>query len=154
MTETIDLHLKKELIKKQRCFSRLTDEEITGLAGLLKETPFTVGDVIVTEGDIVDSVYFIVKGDAEVQHIRVKDGTHETEVIATLHPGQTIGLSETGFYSLTGLRTATVAAKTDMLTLRLGLSTFHGFALANSHVSEVMRTNAQVLTDSTDTNNF
>jgi hypothetical protein len=64
------------------------------------------------------------------------------ESITTLETGASIGLNETGFYSLSGVRTATVCAMTPMITLRLSVAAFHGFALSNSHVSAVMRKNA------------
>jgi len=52
-------------------------------------------------------------------------------------------LNETGFYSLTGKRTATVVALTDLETLYLSVAAFHGFALAHSHVNEIMHEQAE-----------
>ncbi len=152
MDEKIDLDAKIAILLKQVCFLRLTSEEIETLAGLLKEQKFAAGQTLVTEGELVDSIYLIVKGTAQVQHISLKNGVRTTQTVATLNPGEAIGLNETGFYSLTGLRTATVIAGTDMLVLRLSVAAFHGFALAFSHVNEVMRSN-QGLQDSSDVNN-
>ncbi|EKD71518.1 MAG: hypothetical protein ACD_46C00173G0001 [uncultured bacterium] len=134
--------LKKSLIKKQTCFSKLTDAEIVVLADLLEDMHYNPGETIVTEGDPVDSVYFIIDGVADVRHVYVENRQIMFKSIATLSNGQSIGLSETGFYSLSGLRTATVVAKTALETFRLSIASFNGFALAYPHVHEAMRVNA------------
>ena len=143
MEELTDLMTKNAFIRKQACFKPLTDQETADLAQLLVEKSFKAGDTIVTEGDPVDSVYLIVKGSADVRKATVGPNGLESHSVATLHEGEAIGLNETGFYSLTGLRTATVVALTDMILLYLNIASFHGFALANSHVHAVMRRNAE-----------
>lgn len=151
MDDSVSLHQKIALIQKQPLFSKLADKEIEILASLLKEKRIKAGETIVTEGVYVDSVYFIVKGTADVQYATVneKSKTIQQQSHATLRTGDAIGLNETGFYSLTGLRTATVVALSDMELLRLSVAEFHGFALAYSHVNEVMRENARkILTSS------
>lgn len=137
-----NLELKLALVKKQTCFTSLTPDESKNLAKLFTQQEFKMGDIIVTEGDPVDSVFLVAKGKAEVRQAYVKDNKIQTKVVASIGPGESIGLNETGFYSLTGRRTATVVALSDMITLKLIITEFHGFALANSHVSEVMRKNA------------
>lgn len=139
MAINIDLEVKKEYIKKQPVFTGLTSQETEELASMLVEKHFAPGDTIVREGDLVDSVYLIVSGTADVQHIRIKDNKPDVQSIATLGPEAAIGLNETGFYSISGLRTATVVAKTDMVALYLSVAAFHGFSLSHSHVNEVMR---------------
>jgi CRP-like cAMP-binding protein len=144
MDEIADLPLKKEFVKNQACFANLTEVEKDKLATLLNERIVPAGEVIVTEGEPVDSVFLIVNGKADVQKMTIKpDHTTETHSVATLGPGAAIGLNETGFYSLSGLRTATVIALTEMKLLHLNIAEFHGFALENSHVNEVMRQNAE-----------
>ncbi len=145
MTETIDLEMKKDYLKKQPAFTQLNTEENEVLATLLAEKHFKPGDTIVTEGDHVDSIYIIVSGTADVRHITIKDHVPQIQSLATLGPGAAIGLNEEGFYSLSGVRTATVVAITDMVTLRLSVAAFHGFALMHSHVNEVMRKQAKNL---------
>lgn len=142
MDETISLDTKKEFVQRQTCFSKLTDEENEKLAALLVEKHVAAGETIVTEGDSVDSAYLIVSGSADVRHLYIKDDELKTDSVATLHAGQAIGLNDTGFYSLSGIRTATVVAITDMVLLRLSIAEFHGFSLMYSHVNEVMRQNA------------
>ena len=141
-TEThpaIAIGQRQSIIQAQRCFAELSPEECAQLAGLLQEVHVVPGDVIVQEGDRVDSVYFIISGNADVRHVSLQEGMPRVKSIATLREGGTIGLNDVGFYSLTGRRTATVVANTTMLLLRLSLPVFNGFALANRHVSQVMR---------------
>jgi CRP-like cAMP-binding protein len=139
MEETIDINLKKTFIKKQPFFSQFTDEEIEMLAPLFVEKHLTVGTVIVTEGEPVDSVFLITKGKADVRHVTMKDRVPQVQSLATLADGASIGLSATGFYSLSGVRTATVVALEEMILLRLSLAAFQGFKLANPRINELMR---------------
>lgn len=143
MADLISMPQKETLLRKQNCFSQLNDKEIEILAGLLREKNFTRGQTIVTEGEPVDSVFFIIAGEADVRHVSIQDGQPHIESLATLKAGDAIGLNETGFYSLSGMRTATVVANTDMLLLSLSVAAFHGFTLSNSRANEVMRKYAQ-----------
>lgn len=136
-----------QLIKKQPLFAPLKDEEITELASLFAEVKVEPGTVIVKEGDSVDSVYLIGNGTADVRHVENRDGGSETKSIAILSFGDSIGLNETGFYSISGNRTATVIALTEMIIYRLGVPAFRGFALSHTHVSEVMNKNSSKVFD-------
>ncbi len=138
---TVTLDTRKTLLKNQKVFSVLKDEEIEELATLLEEKSFPTGKVIVKEGDPVDSLYFIVNGEADVTGTVIKEDSRESIFLATLGPGKAIGLSDTGFYSLTGLRTATVTARSDMLLLYISLPRFNGFSLSHSHVNQMLRRN-------------
>lgn len=138
----VGVEQRKAVIHAQRCFAELTNEECRQLAELLKEVHVAAGERIVQETDPVDSVYFILKGNADVRHVTYQEGVPHIQSVATLKEGGTIGLNDAGFYSLTGRRTATVVANTDMLLLKLSLPVFHGFALVNRHVSKVMREQA------------
>lgn len=142
MDRPIDLSLKKAFIKKQACFSQFTEIETEALASILTEVHKTKGDVIVKQGDPVDSIYIIVSGTADVRVEPLHDTTHHSESVATLNPGDAIGLNESGFYSISGLRTATVIALSDIVLLHLKLTEFHGFSLAYHHVNELMRMSA------------
>ncbi len=148
MPKTIKFDTVKTLIKAQPCFSSFTNKEVEILAGLLIEKHFRAGMTIVTEGDPVDCIYLIVEGKADVVHAFIKDDKIHHKHLATLGENEAIGLNETGFYSISGIRTATVIAKTDMTLLYLSVAAFHGFALTYSHVSEVMRTYAEKILDS------
>lgn len=143
MDDVIDLNVKKSYIKKQHCFLQLSEKEIEELSSLLVAKQFATGETIVTEGDLVDNVFLIVSGEADVRVAVIKDHVLSYNSVATMKPGAAIGLNETGFYSLSGKRTATVVANTDMVVLQLSVARFHGFSLANPHVNEVMRKSAE-----------
>lgn len=136
---TVELNIKKSLLKKQSIFTGLTDEENSTLASILVERHFRPEEVIVTEGELVDSVFIIVNGHAEVRQIRILEGKPVVTPLAKLGPGDAIGLNERGFYSISGVRTATVVAISNVVALRLSMAAFHGFTLTNAHVSELMR---------------
>ncbi|MHB1948002.1 MAG: cyclic nucleotide-binding domain-containing protein [Gammaproteobacteria bacterium] len=140
--DTVGTDIKKAFIKKQPVFAKLNDEEVNTLVDLLVEKHYQPDETIVTEGEPVDSVLLIVKGDVDVRHVSIQDHQPVIQSLATLSAGTAIGLNETGFYSLSGVRTATVVAKTEVITLYLSMARFHGFALAYPHVSEIMRKNA------------
>jgi len=134
-----NLSIEMQLIKKQPVFSQLTEEEVAELASFFTEIKASPDDVIVKEGDAVDSIYLIASGTVDVRHVTIVDGHPVVTSVAILSFGDSIGLNETGFYSISGKRTATVVALTDMLMYRLSVASFHGFALAHSHVSDIMR---------------
>lgn len=139
MTIAVDTDTKIALLRKQSAFARLTDKEIASLAKLLHEVEYEAGEHVVREGDPVDSIFIIVNGSADVRHVTVKDNALHVEPITTLGPAAAIGLGDSGFYSISGLRTATVVANTKLHVLKLSVPQFHGFALDNSHVNEEMR---------------
>jgi CRP-like cAMP-binding protein len=139
----ISLENKIQYIEQQHCFHQLTPQEKEVLATLLIEKEFKAGETIVNEGELVDCVYLIMKGKADVRKLQLNSQVFQTQSIATLGEGEAIGLNETGFYSLTGKRTATVVALTDLETLSLSVAAFHGFALAHSHVNEIMHQQAE-----------
>ena len=138
MDGSSDINVQIMLVKKQPLFSQLTDSEAEELASLMSERKVVTGETIVKEGEPVDSFYLIASGTADVKVATYVDNKRETKSVTTMGMGEAIGLNETGFYSLSGKRTATVVALTDMVLYRLNLAAFHGFALAHSHVSEIM----------------
>lgn len=143
MDDTTDFSPIIQLIQKQPLFSQLTEAELSELASLFTERNAKPDEVIVKEGDSVDSVYLIEHGTADVRHVSYKDGTPEVSSVAILSSGDAIGLNEFGFYSISGRRTATVVAMTDMRLFRLSVAAFHGFSLSHTHVSDVMHKNSE-----------
>lgn len=143
MSDEVPLSVKEEFVRNQVCFSKLNAPEIEELAALFKEVHFDAGETIVVETEPVETVFLIVKGKVDVRHISMKENVPQIESIATLGEGNSIGLNDTGFYSLSGVRTATVVALTDLVTLRLNVAAFHGFALTHPHVNEIMHKNAE-----------
>jgi CRP-like cAMP-binding protein len=122
-----DVSLKKRthLITALPCFSMLTSDESTELANLMTAAHFAVGDAIVTEEELVDRVFIIVSGHAEVSHqVKVKKSLKKKTIsqpLALIGPGDAIGLNDTGFFSDTGKRTATVIATVPLIALSLDL---------------------------------
>lgn len=131
-----------DLIKKQPLFTQLTQDEVNELASLFVRLAMSPGAVIVKEGDEVDSVYLIESGTADVKVTNLQNNVQVSHSVAILSSGDAIGLNETGFYSLSGKRTATVLAMTDMVLYKLSVASFHGFALSHTHVSEIMHQHA------------
>jgi CRP-like cAMP-binding protein len=125
----------------------LTDNELAELASLFTEVKVAAGEIIVKEGDPVDSVYLIAVGSAEVKHIAINGGKTGSTAVAILGAHDAIGLNETGFYSLSGKRTATVVATTDMILFRLSVAAFHGFSLTHAHVSQVIHEHESLIKD-------
>jgi CRP-like cAMP-binding protein len=141
--EEVDISSQTQLIKKQPLFVQLTEEETKELALLFAPLKLKAGDTVVKQGDDVDSIYLIENGTADVSVRTMKEGVPVTNSVAILSSGEAIGLNETGFYSLSGKRTATVVAMTDMLLYKLSVAAFHGFALSHTHVSEIMHSHAE-----------
>lgn len=143
--EPVDLSLPIQLVKKQNVFSLLTDSETEELASLFAERNVAAGEIIVKEGDPVDSIYLIASGTADVRRVTIKDNAPVINSVAIMSSGDAVGLNETGFYSISGLRTATVVAVTDMVLYRLSVAAFNGFALSHTHVSDVMHRRANIV---------
>ena len=137
--ESIDLDTKISLVKNQACFKKLFDDEVAEVANLFTEQTVIAGETIVTKGDPIDCIYLILKGTCDVLDSTVENSEIKWTSVATLSQGDAIGLSEVGLYSLSGKRTATVIALTDMVLLKLRVAVFHGIALAHAHIGEEMR---------------
>lgn len=115
------------LISNYPLFCLLSADDISNLVLLAKEIPVDAGHCIVREGDIVDSFYLIKSGTAEVTKILQTVESNQTIHIAFLGPGDAIGLAESGFFSLTGIRKATVTSKSTMILLALDIKKFYKF---------------------------
>lgn len=115
------------LIRQFPCFMSLSDEQANELANMFVQIQYAPAEKIVVENELVDSVFIIVSGDAEV----TRQITHKKKVqqspVAVLGAGEGIGLNDTGFYSTTGKRTATVTALTNMTLLRLDIKDLYAF---------------------------
>ena len=125
--QTIDIEERLLLVKAFPCFAQFTAAQYTELAKIMDEKQYEPGQIIVTENNLVDSVYIIASGAAEV----TRTSTHRKKTVqvpvAVLHAGEAIGLNDTGFYSSTGKRTATVTAVTMMVLLHLDIKELYSF---------------------------
>lgn len=128
-----ELTQRQELIASLPCFAKLNKEDSLELAKLMDDVSYQNGETIVTEGELIDAVYIIVEGTAEV--IQNKTQPH---IVAVLRASEPIGLNELGFYSKTHLRTATVTATSNMLLLRITLAQLNLFFQSHPNVNESM----------------
>jgi CRP-like cAMP-binding protein len=139
---TIDLTTRESLIAAFPCFAKLTPSQLQELAHLMQEVYFKPQAQLVAEHDMVDSIYIIVHGEAEV----TRETKHHHRIVnvpvAVLSDGEGVGLNDLGFYSTTGKRTATVTAVTEMCLLRLDLKDLYGF-LKKHHLEMSMYTASQ-----------
>ncbi len=131
--ETISLSQRKILLAGLPCFNSFTAKQTEALVLQMTEVRYTQGDIIVTQDTVVDSIFIIATGMAEVSRdiIKIKKITKKKKIIkipvATLQKGEAIGLNDTGFYSKTGMRTANIIALSDMLLLHLNLKSLQDF---------------------------
>lgn len=132
---TISMIDRQALIAALPCFSQLTSLQCTSLATLFAEITYPPGETIVTEDATVDSFYIIVSGRAEV--------SKKNELLATLYPGEAIGLNDTGFFSATGTRTATVTSLTDIQLLKMDLQDFVEFLNHYPSFKTIMHASAE-----------
>ena len=136
-THTVSIENRMMLIKAFPCFANLSAQACQELAGLMQEVHVTAHQQIVIENALVDSIDIIVSGHAEVSRETMHRKRKVQVPVASLGAGEGIGLNDTGFYSKTGKRTATVTAATDMLLLKLDLDDLYLF-LKNHNLETAM----------------
>jgi putative peptide zinc metalloprotease protein len=140
----VDLSEREALIRVLPCFAMLTSDECHELALLMVEESYTVGQAMVVEDDLVDRVFIIVSGHAEASHQIVEKKKRKQKTfnkpLAILTAGDAIGLNDTGFFSTTGKRTATVTALTVVQALALDIKTLHTFLAKYPHIQNGMHT--------------
>ncbi|MHB1949531.1 MAG: cyclic nucleotide-binding domain-containing protein [Gammaproteobacteria bacterium] len=118
---------REALIAHYPLFSLLIPEDIKVLSNLMYEIYVPAGLQIVNEGDVVDSVYLIAGGLAEVTRHPISTSTKNDIIVAKLSKGEAIGFSESSFFSKTGIRTGTVTALSSTLLLGIGIDSFNQF---------------------------
>lgn len=126
---------KKKLLLQHPFFSQLSTAEIDEFANLSYEKTFNPGDIIVSEGQIVDAFYLIAKGKIEVAHKETPD--------IILRKGEAIGLNRFDFFSDTGLRTATLTALSEAVLIGWDLETFYVFLQKHPEVNAAMLASAE-----------
>ncbi len=117
---TTDLEKRVSLLKSLPLFAHVSEAELQQLAALFHDVVYPANQMMVQENEIIDSILIIAEGSAEVSCQRKTKKT-ETDILAVLHAGEAIGLSDTGFFSKTRVRTATVTAVTAVFAIRLEL---------------------------------
>jgi CRP-like cAMP-binding protein len=115
------------LISNYPLFCLLSEQDIKELALLTKEIQINAGERIVSEGALIDYFYLIRSGTAEVHKDVVTVEKSQSVHIATLGKGDAIGLAESGFFSQTGIRKASVTAQSAMNLLAFDIKSFNEF---------------------------
>jgi putative peptide zinc metalloprotease protein len=140
---SISLAQRRALLVELPIFSMYSRDESHQLVKFFVELDFAAGTKIVAEDDLIDRVYIIVSGEAEVTHrVVAKKKLQKAKIVdvplAVLNAGDTIGLANSGFYSTTGKRTATVTAVTDVKCLALDIKMLHEFLKDRPHLQSAM----------------
>ena len=110
-------------LKTFKLFSRLPDEELACLAGVMEEKLFPAGTVILQEGDPGDHMYLLLEGTVEVLKTTLFGDPYVT---ASLKDSYHCSFGEMALIDQ-GTRSATVRAKTDCRTLALSAEEFQRF---------------------------
>ena len=110
-------------LKTFKLFSRLPDEELACLAGVMEEKIFPAGTVILQEGDPGDHMYLLLEGTVEVLKTTLFGDPYVT---ASLKDSYHCSFGEMALIDQ-GTRSATVRAKTDCRTLALSAEEFQRF---------------------------
>ena len=110
-------------LKTFKLFSRLPDEELACLAGVMEEKIFPAGTVILREGDPGDHMYLLLEGAVDVLKTTLFGDPYVT---ASLKDSYHCSFGEMALIDQ-GTRSATVRAKTDCRTLSLSAEEFQRF---------------------------
>lgn len=124
------------LLKNTPFFSIYDDQALKTLEKHLINVKFSKNEWIVRENEIVDSIYWILKGKAEVYRDKNLLKKFHVAPIAILHEKETIGLDGSILYSTTGLRTASVMAASPVEALRLNMEELKHFVDKYGHIQE------------------
>lgn len=140
---TINLEKRLEVIGAHPFFVLLPNEAIEQLAAAMNEITVKKDEFIVTEGELVDQIYLIAKGEAEVLRTIKTQCKSFVLPIAVLYKGEAIGLSDEGFFSHDGKRTASVKALTKMKLLSMDVTKFTLFMQRQASLYPGFKTSAE-----------
>lgn len=131
-----DFELKFRTLSNHPFFSRLSDEHLHKLADIAILEVRKANSTIVSQDELVDSFYIIVKGRVDIYtdfRSTIDEGSAVPSLI--LYEGESIGLGPEGFYSTTGKRTATAIACFESILLKVSLDDFHTFIVENPGIN-------------------
>jgi CRP/FNR family cyclic AMP-dependent transcriptional regulator len=109
-------------------FSDLSTPSLRPAAQAAEVVQYSPGDVIIRQGGPGDAVYAIIDGQAEVW---LEDAQQGPVLLRTMRPGQLFGETAVLYR---GPRSATVKAKTHMITLKLPAPVFLELLRSNPEV--------------------
>jgi putative peptide zinc metalloprotease protein len=128
-------------LKQISLFSKCTPAELLELASLFKPIHYKEHDIIVQQGQNLDTLFLIASGYVEVSRQETIGKKIQTEILATLSEGDPIGFDSLGFFSKTGVRTATLTALSEVKAFKLDLSDFSRFL--NKHPQSMSNLKAE-----------
>lgn len=136
------LQEKIKLLRQQPIFSRLLTDALQNLAKHLRKKSYLAGSMIVKQGALVNSIYILQSGIAEVWVFPASSETssfNDAKLVAKLGAGESIGLNREGLFSETGVRTATVVAATDVVCFQLTLEDIYQLQLKYPEVLQSIK---------------
>lgn len=133
------------LIRVIPCFSFLTDQQCRFLLSLMHHQSYPPGSIIVKENELVDSIFIIISGKLEVSVRHHKLGKSVDIPVAILEHGETIGLNDSGFFSTTGKRTATVKSLTEVTLLSIDIQALTTFLAENQLQNDMYESSKKML---------
>lgn len=139
--ELVGLAEREALLRMHLEAFGLSMSDMAILAGSMHELTFNPGEVIVAEGDLIESVYIVALGSAEVSRKVTLNNKEGTMLLASLFEGDAIGLKGDHLFSETGFRTATVSALTPCILLEIPLKDLHVFLEKRPELLTAIRNN-------------
>jgi CRP-like cAMP-binding protein len=127
------LHTQERLgvLQKLELLASLTEEELHTLADRLRFTPYVAGDVMIRQGEQVEWLYILIKGEAEAW---VQPARGERKLLAKLGPGSFFG--EMGLMTGTAIQ-ATVIVSSNVECYRIDKESFQHILLARPELAGV-----------------
>lgn len=126
-------------------FSYFSATDLNELLSQCTVDTFEADELITREGELVNAVYFILKGRCEVQKQSGEGESLINQPIATLSEGESIGLSQVGLFSSTGARTATVKALASVMLLHLDISKLQHYLEEHPNLNEAFSNQLEML---------
>jgi len=133
----IDIESRIRIIKQYPLFSDWPSDLLDQFACLWSAVRFKEGRTIVVQGEPINEIYLILSGLAEVS-IRDQSNPLKNKLIATLNEGESIGLGESGLYSTSDLRTATVIAATPMRLIKTNINILQDFFKSHPQLKSML----------------
>jgi CRP-like cAMP-binding protein len=140
--ELVSLAEREALLRMHLGAFGLSTSDMAILVGSMREVTVNTGKVIVAEGDIIESIYLLAAGSAEVSSSVTINNKAGTMLLATLFEGDAIGLKGDNLFSETGFRTATVTALTPTILLELPLNDLQVFLESRPELLATIRSNS------------
>jgi len=132
-----DALMSLTVLSSHPIFSAFSTQSLMELISGGTVNSYHANEVVVNEGDLVDAVFFILRGQCEIRkHIVSASGEAIEQPIATLREEENIGLSEVGLFSSTGVRTASVVALLATKALCLSVKMFRDFLKDHPNAGE------------------